>query len=168
MRDKGYIDEITRGVYYLTSANVTIDNIDLITVTKRLPRAVICLLSALSFHDLTTQIPHFVYAAYQQGWRQPKLNYPPLKIFRYSTAAFEAGIEYHDLNGISVSIYSPAKTVVDCFKFRNKVGLDIAIEALKEYCHKNNYAAIDELLNYAQICRIKNIITPYLETVIHE
>lgn len=168
MRDKGYIDEITRGVYHLAAASVAIDNIDIITVAKRLPKAVICLISALSFHNLTTQIPHFVYAAYQQDWRQPKLNYPPLKIFRYSKVSFEAGIEYHILNGVSVPIYSPAKTIVDCFKFRNKVGLDIAIEALKEYWHKNNYASIDELLNYARICRIKNIITPYIEAMIHE
>ena len=168
MRDSGCIEAISRGLYYLDSSNVAIDNIDLITVVKRIPKEVICLISALSFHGLTTQIPHFVYAAYQQNWRQPKLNYPPLKIFRYSTASFEAGIEHHVINGVSIPIYSAAKTVIDCFKFRHKIGLDIAIEALKEYWKQNNNAVIADLLEYARICRVKNIIYPYLGTIIHE
>jgi predicted transcriptional regulator of viral defense system len=164
MRDNGYIESIDRGVFRLIDGSIDTTNIDIITAKNRLPKGVICLISALSFHGLTTQIPRFVYVAFQQGWRQPKVEYPPVKIFRYSKSAFEAGIEYHVLNGIRVPIYSPAKTVVDCFKFRNRVGLDVAVEALKDFWHKNKSATTDELLKYAKICRVVNTISPYLET----
>jgi predicted transcriptional regulator of viral defense system len=168
MRDKGYIEAVNRGIYRLTDPMIETSYIDLITVVKHLPKAVVCLISALAFHELTTQIPHFVYVAYQQGWRQPKLNYPPVKVFRYSKASFESGIEYHIFNGVEIPIYSPAKTVVDCFKFRNRVGLDVAIEALKELWHKNPQTTVSDLLKFAQACRVVNIITPYIEAITHE
>lgn len=167
MRDKNYIEAIGRGIYRLVNYPIS-DHIDLIAVSKRLPKSVICLISALAFYKLTTQIPHSVYVAYQQGWRQPKRSYPPVKVFRYSKNSFEAGIEYHTLNGVKVPIYSAAKTVVDCFKFRSRVGLDVAIEALKDYWHKNKQTSINELLKYAQICRVTNIMKPYIEAIIHE
>lgn len=168
MRDKGYIEVIDRGIYRLVDYAIEATHIDLITVSKRLPQAVVCLLSALAFHELTTQIPHFVYLAYQQGWRQPKLDYPPVKIFRYSKASFETGVEYHHLNGVNVPIYSAAKTVVDCFKFRNKVGLEVAIEALKDYWRKKKQGTVDELLEYARVCRVVNVMSPYIEAIVHE
>jgi predicted transcriptional regulator of viral defense system len=168
MRKKGLIEMITRGIYHLIDSSAEITHIDLISVIKRLPKGIVCLISALSFHDLTTQIPHYVYVAYQQGWRQPKLDNPPIKIVRYSKNSFESGIEYHDLNDIKVPVYSAAKTVVDCFKFRNKVGLDVAIEALKNYWHKNKHGTVDELLKYARICRVDKVMKPYIETVVNE
>tara|TARA_R110002110_G_C13427504_1_gene715006 strand:+ start:224 stop:832 length:609 start_codon:yes stop_codon:yes gene_type:complete len=163
MRDKGYIDSLNRGIFRLVDSTADATYIDLIIVSKRLPKGVICLISALSFHGLTTEIPRSVCVGFRQGWRQPKIEYPPVKIFRYSTTSFDSGIEYHTLNGLSVPVYSAAKTVVDCFKFRNRVGKDVALEALKEYLHQYKGASLDELYNYARICRVEGIITPYLE-----
>ncbi len=167
MREEGLIEMISRGVYRLVSHDIDFANIDLIAVSKRLPKGVICLVSALSFHGLTTQIPHFVYVAYQQGWRQPELDYPPTKIFRYSIKSFESGIEYHKLNGIKVPIYSAAKTVVDCFKFRNKIGIAVAAEALKDYLNKNKNVTVTELLKFARVCRVEKIMQPYIEMIVH-
>lgn len=168
MREAGLIGSISRGVYQVVNSEISLIDLDLIAVTKRLPKGVICLISALAFHGLTTQIPHFVYIAYRQGWKQPKVDYPPLKIYRYSEESFETGIEYRNVNGINAPIYSAAKTVIDCFKFRNKIGLNIAIEALKDYWNKNKSGAVSELLRYASICRVEKIIKPYIEVVINE
>lgn len=168
MRNTGLIEALSRGVYQIIDSTIAINDLDLISVMKRLPKGVICLVSALAFHGLTTQIPHYVYVAYQQGWKQPKVDYPPLKIYRYSKKSFEVGIEYHEMNGIKVPVYSAAKTVVDCFKFRNKIGLQVAVEALKDYWKQNKRATVSELLKYARICRVEKIMKPYIETVVHE
>ncbi len=167
LRKDGEIKTIDRGIYLLVDDEIDIENIDIITTHKRLPKGVICLISALAFHNLTTQIPHYVYIAYQQGWRQPKLQYPPTQIFRYSEASFEAGVEYHTINGLKIPIYSAAKTVVDCFKFRNRIGLDIAIEALRDYWHKNKNTGMDEIVKYTKICRVTNVIAPYINSITH-
>lgn len=168
MRSNGIIEMMSRGIYHLAEKDIPTDQIDFTLVIKRLPRGVICLISALAFHELTSQIPHYVYVAYQQGWRQPKSDYPPVKIFRYSKNSFEAGVEYHQFNGIQTPIYSAAKTVVDCFKFRNKIGLDVAVEALKNYWYKYKGATIAELVKYARICRVDNVMKPYIEAILLE
>jgi predicted transcriptional regulator of viral defense system len=168
MRNEGIIESISRGVYQVVNSEISLIDLDLIAVTKRLPKEVICLISAFAFHGLTTQIPNYVYVAYQQGWKPPKLYYPPLKIYRYSKKSFEMGIENHDLNRINVPIYSAAKTIIDCFKFRNKIGINIAIEALKNYWNKNKNSAVSELLKYACICKMEKIIKPYIEVVVNE
>ncbi len=168
MRDKGYIEMLRRGLYRLIDDNADTLYTDLIVVAKRYPKGIICLLSALFFHGLTTQIPRRVCIAYQQDWWQPKSDYPPIQIFRYTKKAFEKGIEYHMLNGVKVPIYSPLKTVVDCFKFRNQVGLDIAIEALKDYWHSHPEASVNDILKMARVCRVDKIMLPYIEAITHE
>jgi predicted transcriptional regulator of viral defense system len=168
MRSHGLIEMMSRGIYRLVDEALETDQMDLTLVIKRLPRGVICLTSALAFHELTTQIPHYVYVAYQQGWRQPKSDYPPVKIFRYSKNSFDAGIEHHTFNGIQILIYSAAKTVADCFKFRNKIGLDVAVEALKNYLHKYKKAPVSDLIKYARICRVDKVMKPYIEAILHE
>lgn len=140
----------------------------MVIVAKKLPRGIICLLSALDFHAITSQVPHQVCVAYEQNWHQPKIERLPLKIFRFSGASFNSGVEKHIIDGVGVKIYSPEKTIVDCFKFRNKVGLDTAIEALKVYWQKNSDPNIQLLLKYAKICRVNNIMRPYLEALTHE
>jgi predicted transcriptional regulator of viral defense system len=129
------------------------------------PQAVICLISALAFHNLTTEIQHKVYIALPQTVRLPKIEYPPLDAVWLSKDGYEAGIEPQQLDGVTVPIYGKSKTITDCFKFRNKIGLDIAIEALKEYVSLPE-ANIDELLHYAEINRIDRIMRPYLEAVL--
>jgi predicted transcriptional regulator of viral defense system len=167
MRNHGLIEMMSRGVYRLVGEGLSTNQIDLTLVIKRLSKGVICLTSALAFHELTSQIPHYVYVAYQQGWRQPKFDYPPIKIFRYSKNSFVAGIEYHKFNGIQIPIYSAEKTVVDCFKFRNKIGLDVAVEALKNYWQKNKKSTMNELIKYARICRVDKVMQPYIEAILH-
>ncbi len=167
MRNTGELRELDRGIYLLVDDDIDISHIDLIIAHKRLPRGIICLLSALAFHNLTTQIPHAVYVAYQQNWRKPKVNYPPIKIFRYSEPTFDDGIEYHQINTLQIPIYSASKTVVDCFKFRNKIGLDIAIEALRDYWQQHKNVSIDELLKHAEICRVAQVMSPYIDAIIN-
>jgi len=168
MRDQGIIEQIARGLFHLTKLP-GMSNIDLITIAKRAPRGIICLISALDFHELTTQIPHFVDIAYRRDWRIPNIKHPPIKIFRYSKESYNLGIDHHTIDGITVAIYSPEKTIVDCFKFRNKIGLNTAIEALKNYwSRKNNTPNINTVMKYANICRVEKIIRPYLESLINE
>lgn len=167
MRDAGELRLLDRGIYLLVDDDIDIRHIDLIAAYKRLPKGVICLLSALAFHNLTTQIPHAVYIAYQQDWRKPKITYPPVKIFRYSEATYEDGIELHQINTLKIPIYSASKTVVDCFKFRNKIGLDIAIEALRDYWQQYKNASVDEMLKHAKICRVAQVMSPYIDAIIN-
>lgn len=167
MRDTGDLKLLNRGLYLLVDDDIDITHIDFIAAHKRLPRGVICLLSALAFHELTTQIPHAVYVAYQQNWRKPKMNYPPIKLFRYSEDSYEDGIEYHQINTLKIPIYSASKTVVDCFKFRNKIGLDIAIEALRDYWRQHKQVSIDEILRHAKVCRVTHVMSPYIDAIIN-
>jgi predicted transcriptional regulator of viral defense system len=135
---------------------------DLVTVALRVPRAVVCLLSALDYHGITTQIPHEVQIALPHGTRAPRIDHPPVRVFTFSGAALSEGIDVVELDGIEVRIYAPAKTVVDCFRYRNKLGLDVAIEALKMYL-QNLDGRPAELLRYARRCRAERVILPYLE-----
>lgn len=160
MRDQGIIEQIGRGLFHLTESP-SLSNIDLVTVAKQVQKGVICLISALDFYGLTTQIPHFVDIAYRRDWRAPKIEYPPIKIFRYSEVSYHLGIKYHLVDGISVAIYSPEKTIVDCFKFRNKIGLNVAIEALKNYWHqKKKFVKLTVMMTVFNGCQ--KLLIPHL------
>jgi predicted transcriptional regulator of viral defense system len=164
MRDNNELEVLCRGTYRLAELG-PIDQQDIVTVTSKVKSGVICLISALSFHEITTQIPHEVYVAISRTMAYPRLKYPPSRFFRFSDDAFRAGIEVHKISGVDINIYSPEKTVVDCFKYRNKIGLDVAIEALKFWRKKKN-ARINKLIEYAKICRVYNVIKPYAEAML--
>jgi predicted transcriptional regulator of viral defense system len=164
MRDAGIIQPLSRGVYRLVDLP-PIGQPDLVRVALRVPNGVICLISALSFHGLTTQVPHAVHLALQRGSEPPRLEYPPVKVYWFTGPAFSDGIEQHRVDGVPLRIYSPEKTIADCFKYRNKLGLDIALEALKRYRERStvNVAA---LLRSAQACRVEKVMRPYLEALL--
>jgi predicted transcriptional regulator of viral defense system len=161
MRDAGELETLARGVYRLAGLP-PLQEPDLATVAKRVPQGVVCLISALAFHGLTTQIPHGVYLALRRSARTPALTYPPLHVFRFSEQAFAAGIETHSIDGVPVHIYGPEKTLADCFKFRNQIGLDLALEALKTY-RKRRRPQFQKVLDFARICRVEKLLRPYLE-----
>jgi len=164
MRDFEIVEMISRGVYRLADGDL-LSNPDLVPIAKRLPEAVICLISALSFHDITTQIPHEVHIALKRGAEQPRLEFPPIKTYRFSGESFTEGIEEHEIDGVNVRIYTPEKTIADCFKFRNKIGLDVAIESVRLYRERRK-VKVNDLLRFAEICRVKKTITPYLESIL--
>jgi len=163
LRDRGVTELLSRGVHRLSDLP-PVSNPDLVTVSIRFPNSVICLLSALAFHEITTQIPHEVSIAVTRESRTPVLDYPPLAVHRFSKTAFEAGIEKHDIDGVTVRIYSTEKTLADCFKFRNKLGMDVVLEALKFYKSRKSFN-VRELMKYARICRVEKIMKPYLEAL---
>jgi len=163
MRKTGLVSKLSRGLYRL-SEYPPLDYPDFVIVASRVPKAVICLISALAFHNLTTQIPRQVYIALPQSVRRPKIKYPQLDVIWLSEGSYKSGNEKHLLNGITVPIYSKAKTVTDCFKFRSKVGKDVAIVALKDYIQLPE-TDIEELLQYARINRVEHVMRPYLEAV---
>ena len=164
MRDAGSLEVVSRGVYRLAGSE-PLGNPDLVTVATRVSGGVICLISALAFHEITTQIPHEVHVALQRGAEEPRLDHPPIKTYRFTGQAFTAGVEIHELDSVSVSIYSPEKTLADCFKFRNKVGLDTAVEAVRFYRERRS-VKVDDLMRYATICRVEKVIRPYLEAIL--
>ena len=164
LRDAGVLEQLSRGLYCL-SEMPPLAHPDLVTVALRVPQAVICLLSALAFHELTTQIPHAVHIALESRAEAPRLDYPPLRVFWFSGPAWSEGIESHTLDGVSVRMYSPAKSVADLFKYRNKIGVDVALEALRLYC-RNAAFDVGQLLHYARVCRVENVIRPYLEAML--
>lgn len=133
-------------------------------VGTRIPKGVICLLSALQFHDLTTQMPGKVWVAIKRPSRPLRIDIP-VHIVYFSSQAFSEGIEKHNIEGVEIKVYCPAKTVADCFKYRNKIGLDAAIEALRD-CLRQKKSSIDEIWKYAKICRVTNIMKPYLESAL--
>lgn len=152
-----------RGIYTLPEAPIT-ERHSYAEVAKRVPEAVFCLLSALAFHEITTQSPASIWVALRQGARKPAINSPSLRIVRLSGPSLTEGIENHHVEGVPVRVYSAAKTVADCFKFRNKIGLDVAIEALKDAVRQKK-ASINEIYRYAKICRVSNVIRPYMEAL---
>ncbi|MCE5251363.1 type IV toxin-antitoxin system AbiEi family antitoxin domain-containing protein [bacterium] len=164
LRDKGIIEQVTRGVYRLAEMPA-ISNPDLVTVSLRYPNAVICLISALSYHGITTQIPHEVFIAVSRDSRMHILKQPPLRVYKFSQTAFQSGIEDYKIDGARIRIYSPEKTLADCFKYRNKIGMDVVLEALKLYKVRKKFN-LTELLKYARICRMEQIMKPYLEVTI--
>jgi len=152
---------VIRGIYRLTNLP-PISDPDLVTVSLRYPKAVICLVSALAFHDITTQIPHRVSIAVPRHTRLPSIDYPPLQIYQYSDKSFKNGIEEYQIDNVDIKIYSMEKTLADSFKFRNKIGMDIVLEALKLYKTKKK-SNVSALLNYAKINRVEKVMRPYLE-----
>jgi predicted transcriptional regulator of viral defense system len=126
---------------------------------------VICLISALYFHELTTQIPHQVYFALPRDVKTPKIGYPPIKVFHFSVEPYQAGIEEHVLDGVGVKIYSREKTIADCFKFRQRIGMDIALEALQDYLHQPR-ADVSLLMKYARVTKVEKVMHPYLEALV--
>jgi predicted transcriptional regulator of viral defense system len=163
LRDSDRLVSVSRGLYRLADLP-ELSEPDLVSVASRVPQAVICLISALSFHGITTEIPHEVYVALPRQVKRPRLDHPPLRVFWFSGAALTTGIEAHDLDGISIKVYGPEKTVADCFKFRHKIGLDVAIEALR-LCRERKGSTPRKLLHYARVCRVEQIMRPYLEAV---
>ncbi len=164
LRDAGAIELLTRGLYRLAD-NVPLGNPDLVTVALKVPQGVICLISALAYHDLTTQIPHEVYVAIARKNEPPRITHPPIRTFRFTGLAFTDGIENHSIDKVPVRIYSREKTLADCFKYRNKIGLDTVLEALRLYKEKGRIDA-DALIRYAKICRVRRIMQPYLEAIL--
>jgi predicted transcriptional regulator of viral defense system len=160
---QGKLSRSGRGIYALPDANVT-ERHSYAEIAKRVPETVICLLSALAFHQITTQSPASVWIALRQGARRPALTSPSLRIVRLSGLSLTEGIENHQVEGVPVRVYSAAKTVADCFKFRNKIGLDVAIEALKD-CLRQKKASVNEIYHYAKVCRVSNVIRPYMEAL---
>ena len=164
MRNVGTLEVVSRGVFRLADSE-PMGNPDLVTVATRVPNGVICLISALAFHQITTQIPHEVHVALQRGAELPRLDYPPIKIYWFKDQAFTAGVETHKLDGVDIRIYCPEKTLADCFKFRNKIGLDTAVEAVRFYRERRNIN-VDDLMHFAAICRVKKVMRPYLEAIL--
>ena len=161
MRDAGVLDCLGRGLYRLADLPLLTEP-DLVTVAHKIPQGIICLVSALSFHKITTQIPHAVYVALKRGAERPRLNYPPTRVFWFSGEAFTSGVEHHDIDGSAVRVYCIEKTLADCFKFRNKIGMDIALEALKQYLDQKG-PRLRVLNEYARVCRVEKIMRPYIE-----
>lgn len=164
MRDKGVIERIGRGLYRLADL-APLGNPDLTTVALKIPKGVVCLISALAYHELTTEIPHEIYIAIPRGAEPPRLDFPPLRVFWFGGHTFEEGIEQHDVDGIALKVYSPEKTLADCFKYRNKIGLDVVLEALKFYRQRKRFQ-VDELMRYARVCRVEKIMRPYVEALL--
>ena len=164
MRDAGLLERLERGLYRLAELD-PLSSPDLVTVALKIPDGVICLISALSFHDITTQIPHTVHVAIKRGAEPPRISYPPTKIYWFSGERFTSGIETHVMDHARVRIYSPEKTLADCFKYRHKIGKDTVLEALTLYRERKK-SNPRELLRYARICRVESVMRPYLEMLL--
>lgn len=163
LRDSGDLEVLSRGTYRL-AAQGDVSDLDLTIVAARIPHAVVCLVSALAFHEITTQIPRAVSIALAKGSETPRLDYPPLAVQRFSEAALKEGVEEHQVDGLSIKVYGAEKTLADCFKFRNKLGMDVVLEALKLYKARKEFD-LGELLRYAKVCRVEKIMRPYLEAI---
>ncbi len=157
----GILHRSGRGMYELTESSPT-EHHSLAVVAKEIPSGVVCLLSALRFHELTTQQPSEVWLGIPARARYPNISTTAHQVVRYSDATFKAGVETHRIEGIQVKIFNVAKTIADCFKYRNKIGLDVALEALKDALRQRK-ATVDEIQRYATICRVSKIIRPYIE-----
>lgn len=160
----GQLQRVSRGLYSLPDSEVT-EHQSLAEVCRRVPKAVVCLLSALQFHEIGTQLPHAIWIALPEATQTPALDYPSLRIARLRGEAYSEGIETIVEHGSMIRVYSLAKTITDCFKFRHKVGLDVALEALKE-AWRQRRLNIDEVTRYAKINRVARVMQPYLETVV--
>ncbi len=162
--ERGELTRLGHGIYVVADADLS-QNISLAQACKRVPHGVICLLSALRFHDLGTQNPHQVWLAITNKARQPQIEYPPLRVVRFSGLALSEGIEEHRTDDGLIRVYGVAKTVADCFRYRNKIGLDVALEALRE-CRRERRATMDELWHYASVGRVSTVMRPYLEAIL--
>jgi predicted transcriptional regulator of viral defense system len=165
LRDAGEIEQLGRGLYRLSTAP-PLSSPDLVPIAIRIPRAVVCLISALAHHRLTTQVPHAVDIALPSHAQVPKANGIPLRVFWYPEPSFRAGIDVVTIDDISVRVYSQEKTIADCFKYRNKIGLDLAIEALRAYRERTRKPNRAALTKFAQLNRVQKIMRPYLEAIL--
>jgi predicted transcriptional regulator of viral defense system len=161
---RGLVERVARGLYAWPDADVT-EHHSLAAATRQVPRAVVCLASALRFHGLTTQSPHEVWLALPPKAWSPRVQYPKLRVVRFSGPALTEMVEEHQVEGVAIKVYGAAKTVADCFKFRNKIGLDVALEALRD-CWRSRQATMDELWAAARVCRMANVLRPYLESLV--
>jgi predicted transcriptional regulator of viral defense system len=162
--NSGRIQKVDRALYRL-SDDFTLSNPDLVAVSIKVSKGVVCLISALAFHEATTEIPHRINIAIPRGAWANKINYPPVKFYHFASKAWEAGVEKHEIEEYQIKVYSLAKTVADCFKFRNKIGIDVAREALKTAITEKGVQP-KEIMKYAEICRVDNIIKPILEAML--
>jgi len=160
---QGRIERLGRGVYSPPDQAIN-PYLDMELLAKKQANFVVCLLSALRIHNFTTQLPHSLWIAIPHGARLPKLELASLSCIRLTQKPYDYGVEIHDLHGVKVKVYSAAKTVADCFKFRNKIGMDVALEALREG-YRLKLFTVSELMDAAAICRITKIITPYVESL---
>ena len=164
LHQKEKLEKVGRGMYAIPGAGLG-EHQTIVQAALRVPHGVVCLLSALRFHDLTTQSPFEIWMAIDGKARSPKEDIIPLRIVRFSGKALTAGVETHPIEGVKVKVYNPAKTVADCFKYRNKIGLDVAIEALRD-CWRKKRATTDQLWYYAKVCRVGRVMRPYLESLV--
>ena len=159
----GLLERIGRGLYRLPDSQGS-EHESLVTVATKVPQAVFCLLTALQFHELTTQLPRQIWIAMPRGSHTPRIDYPPIKMVQFTGAAYTTGVEEVERDGVKLRVYGVAKTVADCFKHRNKIGLDVALEALKD-ARDRHKASVDDLWRYAKIGRVANVMRPYLESI---
>ena len=164
LEKEGKVEKIARGLYRVTNYTPG-SHPDLVIASLQAPRGVVCLLSALSFYEATTEIPKFVDLAIQQGTHANRIKYPPVRFYRFVPKAWKAGIEEHEIGGHKIKVYSLAKTIADCFKFRNKIGTDVARGALKVAVTEKEVKP-KEIMQYAKICRVDNIVKPILEAML--
>lgn len=163
MRDHGQLEVVSRGVLHLATAPLPA-SVNIAVVMLRVPKAVLCLVSALAYHEIGTQIPHAVQVALPRSVRPPRLDYPPICVFSMSDTAVTAGVEEHLMGKTRVRVFDPAKTVADCFKYRNKIGLDVVTEALQEVLRKR-IATPAQIMDYARVVRVESVIDPYLRAL---
>ncbi|QNI02816.1 type IV toxin-antitoxin system AbiEi family antitoxin domain-containing protein [Halomonas sp. SH5A2] len=161
LRDEGLIEPVSRGLYRLVDLPPT-ENPDLVAAATRFPHAVLCLISALDWHSMTTQIPHQVHLAVERDARLPVLDYPPVAGYRFSGQAFSEGVEKVEVDGVTLQVYNPEKTLADCFKFRNRIRMDVVLEALELYRTRKTFLP-GKLMKYANICRVAKVMAPYVE-----
>jgi predicted transcriptional regulator of viral defense system len=163
MTNSGQLERAGRGLYQLPGRQGS-EYEGLTAVATKVPQAVFCLLSALQFHELTTQLPWQVWIAMPRGSHVPKMAYPPVKMVQFSGEAYSEGIEVHERDQVLLRVYCVAKTIADCFKHRHKIGLDVALEALRD-ARSQKKASADDLWRFAKICRVANVMRPYLEVI---
>lgn len=161
LRDEGVIEPVSRGLYRLAELP-PVRHPDLVAVATRFPKAVLCLVSALAWHDITTQIPRRIDLAVERNARLPRQDYPPVRGYRFSGKRFTSGVQRHDIDGVELKVYDPEKTLADCFAFRGTLGMDVVLEALRLYRQRFR-PDYDRLLEYARICRVARVMRPYLE-----
>ena len=164
MRDAGQLEPLSRGVYHLTSHELPAKP-EVAAVMRRAPKAVLCLVSALDLHEVGTQVPAEVQIALPRGVRPPRIDYPRVRVFHMSPQSLAAGVEERTAEGVTLRVFSIAKTVADCFKYRSSVGPDVALEALQEVI-RGRRAAPGEIMDYAKVDRVQNVIRPYLEALL--
>jgi predicted transcriptional regulator of viral defense system len=164
LRDGGALEQVARGLYRLADLP-PLGNPDLVAVALKVPKGVVCLLSALSLHELTTQVPHEVYVALPRGAEPPRLAHPPVRVFWFSGSAFTAGVEERKIDGVPVRVYGAEKTIADCFKYRNKIGVAVAVEALNRFRRRKGFN-VDRLMEAARACRVERVMRPYVEAIL--